>query len=383
MIATIPAGGTTSKVQAAERFFQAARAGFEAAARPAGAERTLLLGQGYRLRLRFGSSALAGVLGAAFAHLPEAPADGQRPDFSIDAWDAASSGIPMPIPPWRSDDYGPYGEIEQQDWPRTLRARFNASAGILSMVDATRRAAIWWTRDVARLADFERAAPFAILLHWWHLLCPVRPGSPAIPVHAAAVGGAEEGGLLLVGRGGSGKSTTALACLAAGFAYVGDDYCLVQNNPAGPWAASLYGTAKLSDTMLPRFPCFAPVVTNPRRAPGEKALLSLGQDFPTQLVPGLPLRAIVLPSVHPGQAETRLVPARPAAGLQALAPSTICLFPRVGDEGAALLSQLAQLTRSLPCFHLQLGGEADPTRTPELLAGLLARLHRETSAPIL
>ncbi len=367
--------------EAAQRFFDDARAAF---GRTAVVTRALRVG-GRPLRLRFGSRALAERLGPAFAHLPEGNDDDHAaPDFTVDAWDSASSGIPTPVPPWGRANYGPHGEIRPTGdaWPRPLRARFNVHAGILGMVDAARRAAIWWTRDAALVPDYERGAPFALLLHWWHLLCPPAPGEgapPACAVHAAAVGTARDGGLLLVGRGGSGKSTTALAALAAGFDYAGDDYCLLQPGAAaasGPVAASLFATGKMSDAMLARFSEFAPAVVNPDREPGEKALLFLAREgeFAARLVPALPLRAILLPEVFPGRAETRLVPVGPAAALQALAPSTVFLFPRAPDEGAALLAQLAGVTRRLPAFHLQLGADADVRRTPELLRNLLTRL---------
>jgi len=132
--------GPTAK--AAQCFFDAARSAFEEAARPAAAARTMLMGGCGRLRIRFGSHALADSIGPAFAHLPEAPSDGKAPDFTIDAWDTGSSGIGMPVPPWGSADYGPHGEIRQAGWPRTLRARFNVYSGALSMVDGSSRA-IW------------------------------------------------------------------------------------------------------------------------------------------------------------------------------------------------------------------------------------------------
>ncbi len=358
----------------AQDFFDATRARFETAARPDAADRTWLFGSGERLRVRFGSATLADLIGSVFAHLPSALPDGREPDFTIDAWDTATSGIGAPVSPWQGADYDDHGELRQTGWPPTLRARFNVHSGVLSMVDATRRAAIWWTRDATRLVEYERAAPFAVLLHWWHLLCPPQDGPPLFAVHAAAVGDESGGGLLLVGRGGSGKSTTTLACLAAGFRSASDDFCLLHATRPQPTAVSLYSSAKMSDPMLARFPCFAPAVANPQRPPGEKVLILLAKDFAAQCVSSLPLHAIILPRVYPGRAETRLVPATAAAALQALAPSTIFLFLRHDGEAAALFSQLADVTRRLPAFHLQLGTDADPRRTPDLLAGLLSRL---------
>lgn len=365
-------------MEAAQNFFDTTRARFETAPRPPAADRTWLLGEDERLCVRFGSPALADYVGAVFAHLPIAPPDGRKPDFTIDAWDEANCHVPAPVSPWGTADYDDHGELRQSGWPPTLRARFNVHSGVLSMVDATRRAAIWWTRDATRLVEYERAAPFAILLHWWHLHCPPPEGPPFLAVHAAAVGTRDGGGLLLVGRGGSGKSTTTLACLAAGFQSAGDDYCLLRPTTPRPTAVSLYSSAKMSDGMLARFPCFTPAVANPQRPPGEKVLLLLAKDFSSRCVPTLPLRAILLPRVQAGSAETRLVPASAAAALQALAPSTIFLFQRRRGEGAVLLSQLADVTRRLPAFHLQLGAEADPRRTPELLADLLRRLPADS-----
>ena len=355
----------------AQSFFDATRARFASAA----AERTFLVGESGRLRILYGSRTLAELLGPVFAHLPDAPLDGKEPDFTIDARDSASGDIAVPVSLWRDSDHDAHGELRQTDWPPTFRARFNVDSGVLSMIDATRRTAIWWTRDATRLVEYERAAPFAVLLHWWHLLCPPSKGPPLFAVHAAAVGDEQSGGgLLLVGRGGSGKSTTTLACLAAGFRIAGDDFCLLRATVPQPTAVSLYSSAKLSDAMLACFPCFVPAVANPGRPPGEKALLLLAKHFPAQCAPSLPLHALVLPRVCPGQTETRLVPATAASALRALAPSTIFLFRHRGGEGAALLSQLADVTRRLPAFHLELATGADPSRTPDLLADLLRRL---------
>ena len=59
--------------------------------------------------------------------------------------------------------------------------------------------------DASRLPPWERACPLRALLTWW--AAPER----LLMAHGAAVGSGE-GALLLAGPGGSGKSTTALAC---------------------------------------------------------------------------------------------------------------------------------------------------------------------------
>lgn len=68
-------------------------------------------------------------------------------------------------------------------------------------------------------------------------------------VHAGAValGGR---GVLLVGIGGRGKSTTALACAQAGFSFLGDDLCVVESGAKDQGIPArvhgIYATAKLN-----------------------------------------------------------------------------------------------------------------------------------------
>lgn len=74
--------------------------------------------------------------------------------------------------------------------------------------------------------------------------------SPTVQmIHAGAV--AFDGcGVLLVGAGGRGKSTTALACAREGFSFLGDDLCVVEvgsaNGGLNAHLHGLYATAKLN-----------------------------------------------------------------------------------------------------------------------------------------
>ena len=106
-------------------------------------------------------------------------------------------------------------------------------------------------------------------------------------VHAASVG-SSTGGALLIGKGGSGKSTAALACLSSSLMYAGDDYCLVTAEPS-PAAYCLYNTAKLKkDTDLERFPHLAHCEYNPSRKEGEKLMMFVNDHFPEKIVEGVP-----------------------------------------------------------------------------------------------
>jgi len=184
-------------------------------------------------------------------------------------------------------------------------------------------------------------------------------------VHAAGVGAADAG-VLLAGKGGSGKSSTALRCLDAGMRYLGDDYCMFSVG-AVPQAFSLYNTGKLNGTEdLQRLPRFAPmVVENPNALADEKLMMFLQPHFPEQMALSFPIVALLVPQVT-GAAVTTITEISAGAALTALAPTT--LLQRPGAAGAAL-SAMGELVRSVSCYELRLGAEG--ADAPDVIANLL------------
>ena len=77
-------------------------------------------------------------------------------------------------------------------------------------------------------------------------------------------------GALVVGGPGAGKSTTALACAASGFGFLGDDHIGIEEaDDGGFFGHSLYSTARLSSEQLvlnPELGCGAPVLEKISRA---------------------------------------------------------------------------------------------------------------------
>jgi hypothetical protein len=189
-------------------------------------------------------------------------------------------------------------------------------------------------------------------------------------VHGAAIGHAD-GGVLLVGKGGSGKSTSALSCLRSGMQYAGDDYCILRESGSGYDVHSLYCTAKLvgmSD--LESFPDMLDKVVNLRREPGEKVAISLADYKAGQLIDRFPLRAILLPVITHGR-DTEILPCSAQEALMAIAPSTLAQLPASGRKDLQFLGNLA---RRVPCYRLLLGTDLRqvPGRISELLQTLCA-----------
>jgi len=311
----------------------------------------------YRVQIQFGSPGLAPVLLPAIAH--NALPDGIPAPYQIFAWDSASGGCELPLILSRhvqilKSEWASYlnsrGSVAHLSGDKILATLHIGAAGVsLSLYHKELRQALFWSEDAATVPYYEQGAPFRTILHWMtdhnrHLL-----------LHAGAVG-LPGAGILLAGKGGSGKSTSTLACLEAGLQYAADDYCLASvDNP--PTVYSLYNTAKLvGPSDLERFPALANCFEHRDRTdPKSKPMIFLHDHLPRQVIKEMPLRAILLPNVT-GQEHTTLRPANPAAALAAIAPNTIFQLPGAGRHTMLAISRLA---KNLPCLWLDAGLKLD------------------------
>jgi len=317
-------------------------------------ERNFRIG-GYLIRLSFSGEALLSLT-RALEHL--AVDDHATPDLTICLWDSESTGQRMTPRPWQEDDFLARGVIQGYNTERIYTA-FQHGSGAVSVLDKERNLAVFWAPD-AKLPYWEYGSPIRAILHWWLLSQGLQL------VHAAAVGNST-GGVLIGGKGGSGKSTTALACLESNLSYVGDDYTLLGLD-SGPVVHSLYNSAKLNSDHIRRFPALLSKIANPDRLADEKALLFVNEHHPSKVATRLPVRAILLPRVT-GLPETRWKRVSVAMALAALAPSTIFQLPRAGNEA---LKFLAAFARPLPCFSLEVG--TDLSGIPQVIEELLAEI---------
>jgi hypothetical protein len=317
-------------------------------------ERSYLIG-GYRIRLSFAGPALLSLT-RALEHL--AANDDATPDLTICLWDSESTGQRMISRPWQESDFLARGVIQGYNTERIYTA-FQHGSGAVSVLDTERNLAVFWAPD-HRLPYWEYGSPLRSILHWWLLSQGLQL------VHAAAVGNSS-GGVLIGGKGGSGKSTTALCCLESSLSYVGDDYTLLGFD-SGPVVHSLYNSAKLNSDHVQRFPALLPKVANPERLAGEKALLFVNEHYPAKVATRLPVRTILLPRVT-GLPDTSWKRVSVAMTLAALAPSTIFQLPRAGNEA---LKFLATFARHLPCFSLEVG--TDLSTIPAAIERLLGEI---------
>lgn len=331
--------------------------GFDAAAAAVGPrERTLRIADA-PVRVCFAGASLEEQLGRALGHLSvdreEAPA------LTIQLWDSEHSGVAPPSLP-EAEPGAPRGAVLYADDGRR-RAAYHPGLGLLSAYDRGAGRAWFWCRSAGELPFWEPAAPLRQILHWW------LGERGLLLLHGGAVG-TGDGGLLLVGRGGSGKSTCALVSLAAGLLYAGDDYVAVSPGPE-PLVHGLYCSGKLEPghaRLLRHLP--APGFQGDAAA-DEKSIFYLDDGFAPQLSHGFPLRALVAPVVRGSEPLFERLAAPQA--LAALAPSTLLqLVPARQDA----LSAMARLLERVPAFRLEVGGPVEAL--PAVLKRILAEACR-------
>ncbi|HEX7706059.1 MAG TPA: hypothetical protein VF701_06320 [Thermoanaerobaculia bacterium] len=322
------------------RWFDELKAHFEIVAARATERRSTLLIAGVPIEFRFAGKTLHDALYPALAHHPAV----LTPEWQVLIAESQEHA-PMPACHWGVDDVGPRGEVAVAT-VGPYRTSYVGPSNVLSTIDMERRIAIFRVPDVRT----QQAAPFRTLLHW------ILSEHGRRLVHAAAVAPPGSNiGVLLAGAGGSGKSTTAMLCLNAGFHYAGDDYTAVSPPEAtnGPRAHSLFATAKLTTTSLALLPFLTSGI---RLAPtkDEKGVIDLTAIWPERVADSITLGALIVPRVRGGK--TRVSRTSQAEALRALAPTTLLQLPGNGNDTFRDLSRLAA---SLPAWSLDLGDDLD------------------------
>lgn len=339
-------------------------AGFEAAGETAGpitVDRYSIAGAS--IVLRFASPALHERLTPAFEHLRASAAEPVAdPDLTVCLWDSASTGVDAPPRPTVPPEHAP-GALYHIDRP-PLRAAYQPGLETLSVLDLDARKAWHWVADAYTQPYWDQASPIRQILFWW------LESRGCLQVHGGAVG-TEAGGVLLVGKGGSGKSTVALSSLRSELRYAGDDYVAVMAEPE-PWVYSLYNSGKLEPHHV-HGPLseLVPLLSNAEKLHEEKAVIYVQEHFPDATISGFPLKAILVPAVRP-QREHRIVETSPANAFAALAPSTILQLHTAGPGAFAAMSRLVG---RIPCFQFEMG--SDVASIPATVADFLRRLPSE------
>jgi hypothetical protein len=223
----------------------------------------------------------------------------------------------------------------------------------LSLADLRSAKALVYCSDPDHLAVWERTSPFRATLGF------LAPPLGFHMLHSAAVGHRGQA-LLLVGKGGSGKSSSALAslCPQSRLEFLSEDYTLIEESSLT--VHPFYGSFKVDGKGLQRMPWLDAFPELGRLE--EKHCRSI----PARRVASPSrLRAIVWPDRSwPGELE----PLSRFEALVRMAPNCLLQNP---NSSARDLRLLAHLCRQLPSFKLGLAASPTAAEVESRLLGVL------------
>lgn len=307
------------------------------------------------IRMHFVSEESRRIFILPFAHLaiPEGPKE--KPDLEIYVLHGTRETEPLAA--WQKFERDSDKERQRQLYSKNGRhLLYQEDSKVLTGYDSHAQKAYYYIPALDLLPFYEKAAPMRMIFHHlaqaqgWSL------------VHSASVG-LNDKGILLIGAGGSGKTTTALSAAFAGFSYLGDDYVLL--NPLKKSILSLYQSGKFRWDSVQILKDLEALAVNPR---SDKKGFFFLTDTPAKLAKSLPFSGIVIPRINGGETTSyRRIPSTKA--LLFLSASTIFQMP---GSGKTTLQTIKKAIRQVPAYEMELGTNPNEinARLIELIKGL-------------
>lgn len=277
-----------------------------------------------------------------FSHLRYTGTVPDIPQLTIDLWDECKTKIRCQAHPISFDTKWKQITVQSSD----MRYVAQQLPNTLTCLDRTESRIVGSIAWNPWIFIYERAKPLARLLLEWH-------NDQGIQIIHGGLVALNGQGVLLVGKSGSGKSTSSLACLCGGLDFLGEDYISVEITQEGSVVGhSLYNSVFLERTHLGRFQELSPYVITGLHTNERKSTVILADAFGPQLKQSVLIGALGLARVNGQTVQTKFQCASKADALLSLGPS--CLF-QIPSRGAESFPTLVELTSLVPSYHLDLG----------------------------
>jgi hypothetical protein len=299
-----------------------------------------------------------------FSHLRHTGSIPDKTHLTIDLWDECRTKIRCQAHPITGDSKWKQITVQSPD----MRYVAQQLPNTLTCLDRTQSRIVGSIAWNSWVFIYERAKPLARLLLEWH-------NDQGIQIIHGGLVALNGQGVLLVGKSGSGKSTSSLACLCGGLDFLGEDFVGLEITKEGTVIGhSLYNSVFLERNHSKRFEKLNAHVIRGQHSNERKAGVLLSEGFSSRLKRSVPIRALVLPQVNETIVQSRFRSASKGEALLGLGPS--CLF-QIPSRGAGSFPKLAELAAIVPSYHLELG--SDLTSIPSAIGKILS----ERELPIL
>lgn len=242
----------------------------------------------------------------------------------------------IPTPPWPKNSLSNRGQV--QGLTDTQTVLIDQERGQLRAIDLTAKWAFFYVEDLAQLPIWEYYSPLKELIHLWGL------SQNLLLLHAGSI--AKMQGHLLIGLGGSGKSTTTLHALQSGWRSCGDDYVVI--DVPKQKILALYKTLKWKpNSQLPELKAVQQCDSEYNALSGKHVYFL--EQHPYCYVAETPLASIRI--LSRGNA-TQNNPCQPGQALMQLMTSSLCQIPYAMEKFTRLARQLIN---SVPAAEVLIG----------------------------
>ena len=310
---------------------------------------------GRRTRIRIVGQELAKHLTRPFSHLRANNSDARSPQLTIDVWDETETHIHCQAIPSNGDAsqtkfiaVSPDGCFLLQQRPGVLNCYNKETQHIMSSV-------MWGSQ----LSVYEQCKPFGRVLLEWH-------NQQDVQIIHAALMSRHGKGALFVGKSGSGKSTSSLACLAGGLSFLSEDFVGLEKLNDGSFIGhSIFNSVFLETNHVLRFPRLVPhsKVGLPHE---DKLAIVLSEICPERLERAVPIQVLLLPRIV--DAEKPAIRRASKSEVTSVVAESFLELPSQG-LGKGGLERLLQLAERVPSYWLELGRDLEliPSCVDDLL----------------
>jgi hypothetical protein len=157
-----------------------------------------------------------------------------------------------------------------------------------------------------------------------------------------------------------------MACFLDGFDFLGDDYIAIEEPSTGKFVGhSLYDSVWLTRDGEARLPGLARYAEPTESIGAPRRLVHAAAIRPEGTTRATCIRGVVCTTLS-GESAPTISRTTGAKALLAMAPSSMLRLP---VSGSRLMSRMAALAESLPCYQLRVG--RDLASLPDLLRDLL------------